>query len=47
MEFPGSWDRYIPLMELPIIIFIKQVLTWHRTKLYMDEDVELRYLGYS
>ena len=47
MELLGSWDRYIPLMELPITIFIKQVLEWHRTKLYMDGDVELRYLGQS
>ena len=47
MEFPGIWDRYIPLWNLPITIVIRQVLLWHRIKPYMARDVELSYVGWS
>ena len=44
MEFTGSWDRYIPLMKFA---YNNQALARHHVKLYMDEDVELRYVGQS
>ena len=32
---------------MPITIVMKQVLAWHRTKIYMVGDVELWYVGQS
>ena len=41
MEFTGSWDRYIPLIEFPITTVINQALTWFHMRLCMVGYVEL------
>ena len=45
LDFSGSWDRYIPLMEFPITTVINPVLVWPHMKLCMEEDVELLCVG--
>ena len=47
MEFLGSWDRYIPLMEFALTIVFSQVLVWHHTRLCMVGNVELLCVGRS
>ena len=44
IEFLGSWDRHIPLME-PITIVFSPALVWHHMKLCMAGNVELRCVG--
>ena len=45
MEFSGSWDRYIPLIEFPITMVFNQALVWHHMKLCMTGNVELLCVG--
>ena len=46
MEFMGSWDRYVPLMEFFYNNSYQVALAWHHMKLCMAIDVELRYVGH-
>ena len=46
LDFSGSWDRYIPLMEFAYNkTVISPVLVWPRMKLCIEEDVELICVG--
>ena len=45
LDFPGSWDRYIPLMNFSITTVFRQVLVWPPMKSYMAGNVELLYAG--
>ena len=45
MKFTGSWDRYIPLIELAYTIVINQALEWHHMRLCMAGYVELLCIG--
>ena len=46
LDFTGSWDRYISLMEVIIIVVI-QVLVWLPMKLCMAGNVEPLYVGHN
>ena len=47
MEFPGSWDRYIPLMEFSYNNSYQASIGMAPYKIYMVRDVELWYVGQS
>ncbi|KAI3811045.1 hypothetical protein L1987_20761 [Smallanthus sonchifolius] len=45
IDFGGSWDSHLPLIDFPTTTANTQVLTWHRLKLFMDENVVHRFVG--
>ena len=45
LDLPGSWDRYISLMEFAITTVFSPVLVWPPMKPCMEEKVELLYIG--
>ena len=45
IDYEGSWDRYIPLVNLCTTIVSNRVLEWHLMRLYMGENVEHRCVG--
>ena len=47
MEFPGNWDRYIPLMELAYKNSYQASISMALYEAYMFGDVELSYIGRS
>ena len=47
MEFTGSWDRYIPLIEFSYNNNYNQASAWHHMRLCMAGDVELLCVGHN
>ena len=45
LDFFGNWDKYLPLVELPIIIVSTLVLEWHYILHCTVENVELQFVG--
>ena len=47
LDFQGSWDRYIPLMEFAYNNSYQSSIGMTRMKLCIEEDVELLCVGQS
>ena len=47
IDYEGSWDRHIPLVNLCITIASSRVLEWHLTRLSTEGNVEHHYVGQS
>ena len=47
MEFPGSWDRYISLMEFSYTNSYQSSIGMAPMRLCMAGDVELMYVGHN
>ena len=47
MEFPGSWDRYISLMEFSYTNSYQSGIGMAPMRLCMAGDVELMYVGHN
>ena len=47
LDFPGSWDRYIPLMEFSYNNSYQSSIGMACMKFCMEEDVELLCVGQS
>ena len=42
IDYEGSWDQHIPLVEFMTKTISNRVLEWRLTRLYMEENVEHR-----
>ena len=45
INFKGSWDNHLPLIELPTIVATIPALRWPLMRLYMGIDVDLLFVG--
>ena len=45
LEFQGSWDKYLPLLEFSYNTVINQLLVWHHTKLFIGKNVDRLCIG--
>ena len=45
LDFPGSWDKYIPLMEFSYYNSYQSSMVWPPMKLCMAGNIELLYVG--
>ncbi|EOY16995.1 Uncharacterized protein TCM_036100 [Theobroma cacao] len=45
IDFIGSWDRHLPLVEFAYNNSFQSILGWHHTRLCMEGNAELRSVG--